>query len=29
MNASKEFEIWLFNPAKDESLRFDPIGIVR
>ncbi len=29
MNTSKEFEICLFNPAKDESLRLNSIGIVR
>jgi hypothetical protein len=27
MNASKEFEVRLFDPAKDQPLRFNPIGI--
>jgi hypothetical protein len=28
MNTSKELKICLFNPAQDESLRLNPIGMV-
>jgi hypothetical protein len=28
MNTGKKFEIGAFNPAEDEALRLNPIGIV-